>query len=142
MSETEPKQLLMRIVMKIVEKQLATQGLRTFGAVLLDSREIKVLVPDAIKKSPTVDEVDDYWITQLRSTIADGHCKAACYCTDTRVSSDDGKPITSGVALFVEQSGGSAEYWFYPYEKREDSTIFFREPSIEEAPIRLFTASL
>jgi len=140
MKPTKQGQLLLRVMMQLVEKELAGQGLRTFAAVVARDREVQLLVPETIKEHPSLEEIDKYWIAQLRSKMAAGHCEAAGYCTDIGVATEDGQPITRGVLVFVEQPRANAEYRFYPYEKHQDSTVTMGEPTVEETPLRLFAS--
>lgn len=124
--------------MQLVHKELAGQGLRSFGAVMSKSREMQVLVPESMKEGATLEELDNYWVKQLRSALASADYGAACYVTDVRVASPEGQLISPGVLLFIEEAGANAEYHFYVYEKRQDSTIAMRKPNVEPTPNRLF----
>jgi hypothetical protein len=139
MEQSEPKELLLRVVMRLVEKELNGQGLRTFAAVLVKGPEIQVLVPETMKKNVTTDELHEYWIGELRSSVSSRHSEVVCYCTDLRVTDENGTLVTPGVLVFVEESGGSAEYRFYTYEKKKDSAVAMHEPTIEAIPTRVFT---
>jgi hypothetical protein len=137
MKPAERKQLLLSSVMQLIEKGLAGQGLRMFGAVLGDGREIKLLVPKTIKENASLDEVDEYWMEQLRSNIGVGGDEIACYCTDLSLATEDGQPIASAVLIYVEQACAKAEYHCYPYQRCPES-VALGEPTIEQTPNRLW----
>jgi hypothetical protein len=141
MNLNEQKTLLLRVVTQLIEKQLNEQGLRTFGAVLGSGREVQLLVPETIKRQhPSLDELDSYWLEQLRKAVMGTDANAACYCAEVQTIREDGTPITPGIVLFLEQKAGNAEYRFYTYEKNDHSTRLVEQNS-QNAPMRLFLDS-
>jgi hypothetical protein len=137
MTPQEEKELLLRVVVRVAAMQLKEGGLVPFGATLGLKRDVKLLMPKSWKQTPTTrDELEGYWIRELRQATASGTCKTVCSCADVRVPK--GEKLVPAVLIHVEHAEGSAEDILYPYQKDEGSVVVFGEPTSAATEHQIF----
>jgi hypothetical protein len=138
MTSQEEKELLLRVVTQLAAKQLAEGGITPFGATLGSRRNVKLLVPKDWKREVTTqDELEKYWIRELRkATVADSS-RMACSCADVRVPMEDGR-LVPAVLIHVEHAEGSAEDVVYPYRLDDESMVVFGEPTSAATESQIF----
>jgi hypothetical protein len=138
MNPQEEKELLLRVVMRLVQQHLGADGLYPFAAVLSRGREVKLLVPKGMKQKPTADELERYWLGELRNTIADGHdARAACYCAAVQAPTEQGG-LVPGVWVFLEHIEDGAGDLVFPYWKNDQSEYVFGDPTVVAAERKIF----
>jgi len=128
MTPQEQKDLLLGVVTKLATKRLEEGGFIPFGATLGSKRDVKLLMPKSMKQNVTRDELEAYWIRELRKATAEDACKTACSCADVRVPVGEGE-LVPALLIHVEHAEGSAEDILYPYRKDESSGIVLGEPT-------------
>lgn len=140
MTPQEEKELLLRVVTKLVRKQLEKGGFIPYGATLGSNREVQLLMPKSMKRDVTRDELDAYWVQTIRQAVATGECKTACWCADVREKAEDGT-LVPAVLIHVEHAETFSEDILYPYRKDENSGVVFGEPMSELTEHQIFTSS-
>jgi len=129
---------LLKVVVRVAAIQLKEGGLVPFGATLGFSRSVKLLMPKGWKPSPaTPDQLEGYWIRELRLATVASACKSVCYCADVRLPVE--QKLVPAIFIHVEHAEGSAEDILSPYRKDEGSTIVFGEPTSSETAHQIFT---
>ncbi|HYL86312.1 MAG TPA: hypothetical protein VE263_18960 [Candidatus Angelobacter sp.] len=137
MTPQEEKELLLRVVTKLAGKQVEQGGFIPFGATLGSSRNVQLLMPKGMKRDVTRDELDAYWIRELRKATASGECKTACWIADVRMQSEEGV-LHPAVMVHVEQAGAFSEDILYPYKNERGSGVTFGEPTSENTEHQIF----
>lgn len=137
MTTQEHKELLLRVVLRVAASQLLQGGLMPFAATLGTHRNVEFLVPKGVKKEVTPEELESYWVQQLRTAVAENECSAICYCAELRNRSVDGAVI---LVLFAHiESAGGAEDRTYPYHSIEGGGIAFAAPNISASTALVLT---
>jgi hypothetical protein len=140
MTPQEEKELLLRVVTKLVRKQLEKGGFIPYGATLGSNRDVQLLMPKSMTRDVTRDELDAYWVRTLRQAVAAGECKTVCWCADVRVQAEDGT-LLPAVLIHVEHADTFSEDILYPYRKDEGSRILFGERTSQATQHQIFTSS-
>jgi hypothetical protein len=140
MTPQEGKELLLRVLIKLVSKQLEEGGFIPYGATLGANRDVQLLMPKGMKRDVTRDELDAYWVRTIRQAVSKGKCKTACWCADVRVQAENGT-LLPAVLIHLEHAGMFSEDILCPYRKDESSGVVFGEPTIEETEHQIFTSS-
>jgi len=141
MTSQEEKELLLKLVTKLAAMQLAEGGITPFGAALGSRRNVKLLVPKDWKREVTTqDELEKYWIRELRKVTVEDSSRIACSCADVRVPMEGGR-LVPAVLIHVEHAEGSAEDVVYPYRMDDGSMIVFGEPTSVATECQIFNAS-
>jgi hypothetical protein len=131
------KDLLLRVVTQLAQKQLASGGFIPFGAVLGSKRDIRILMPKSMKQGVAPAELDAYWTRELREAAKTEECKAVCSCTDIRIETDEGA-LATAVLIHVEHAQGDAEDILYPCRNEEGRGVIFSEPARESTKQQIF----
>jgi hypothetical protein len=140
MTPQEEKELLLRVVTKLVRKQLEKGGFIPYGATLGSNRDVQLLMPESMKRDMTRDELDAYWVRTLRQAVGVGGYKTVCWCADVRVQAEDGT-LLPAVLIHVEHADTFSEDILYLYRKDESSGVVFGEPTSEATEHQIFTCS-
>jgi hypothetical protein len=95
-----------------------------------------------MKKYPTRDELEAYWINQLQESVtkSQGDSKAAFFCVAVLIPAKDGKMVPA-VIVYLDHTTAGAEDIFYPYWKDERSKFVLGEPISSPAAHRIFISS-
>ena len=140
MTPQEEKELLLRVVTKLAGRQIEKGGFIPFGATLGSKRDVRLLMPESMKKEVTRDELDAYWTREIRKAIIGGECKTACWIADVRLQSEEGT-LFPAIMVHVEHVGVFSEDILFPYKKEENSAVVFGEPTTEAMQHQIFAAS-
>jgi hypothetical protein len=142
MTPQEEKNLCLLVITRLLPGRLQDDGLYPFGATLGSNRNINLLVPTSMRKSPTRDELESYWIKQLQESVtkSQGDCKAACFCMAVLIPATNGEMVPA-VMVYLDHITASAEDIFYPYWKDEHSKFVLGEPISSPAACRIFISS-
>ena len=136
----DEKELLLRVVTKLAATQLEAKGFMPFGATLGPHRNVKLLAPQTWKQNSNREEVETYWVQELRKAITSEECKAVCFCADVRVPVDNGG-LVPAVLIHVEHAEAPAEAIFYPYSKDGSLKVVFASPTRAATTGRIFRSS-
>lgn len=127
----EEKDLLIRVVSQVAQKQLETGGQMHFGALLGPKRDVQLLMPESIKKDASWEELRTYWKRQLGAVAAKIDWRAISYCTFGTSLNEAGHKSGNVLVIHVEHSALPAETVFYPYTGSRGNPITLGEPTRE-----------
>jgi hypothetical protein len=128
MTAQEEKELLLRVVTRLAGMLLAEGGLLPFGGTLGPGRNVKLLRPKSMKRDVTRDELEQYWVRELRKAVATSECKTVCHCADVRVPGGE-TGLASAILVHVEHADSTSEDILYPYRKDMILGVVFGEPT-------------
>jgi hypothetical protein len=140
MMPTEERDLLLRVVTQLAESRLNAGGLMPFGATLKPPRDVRILMPKSMKPDVTSEELDAFWVRQLRKAAAEADCKTVCSCAEVRygVSPDQ---MASAILVHIEHADVYSANVLCPFRKDEGSRVIFGEPQLEESDFRVFVSA-
>jgi hypothetical protein len=139
LSPQEEIELLLRVVARIFQTQLAKGEFIPFGATLGPGRNVQLLIPNSAKGDMTIEVVDAYWRKQMSKAIEAGNVIALCTVANVRTTNSDGK-VVPGVFVHIEHSGGDAEERLYPYARDENAKVTFLEVKREATYLQYFAS--
>jgi hypothetical protein len=100
----EEKDLLLRIITELVQKQLERGPSVGFAATLGSKRDAKVVMPTDWEPVSSRSELAEYWDYELGQVVG-SETRAACYCASIRLPGAD----AIGVLIHIEHAEGSSE---------------------------------
>jgi len=137
-SPQEEIDLLLRVVVRLAQTQLAEGGFIPFGATLGSGRNVQLLMPQSAKAGNiTVDLANAYWRKQMPRIIEAGNVRALCTVADVRETDSEGR-VVPGVFIHIEHFGGDAHDVLYRYTKLENSQVTFGEPVRATTTLQFF----
>jgi hypothetical protein len=140
MTSQEEKELLLRIVMRLAQQHLGADGLSPFAAVLNRGRQLKLLLPESMKPNPAADELERYWLRELRKAITDeADARAACHCATVQAPTEQGGTVP-GIWVFLEHIEDGAEDLVFPYWKNEKSEYVFGDATVVASERKIFVS--
>ena len=139
MSPQEERDLLLRVVMQLAESRLNAGGLMPFGATLKPPRDVKILMPKSMKPDVTREELDAYWVRELRKAAAEVDCKTVCSCAEVRYGTHMHQ-MASAILVHIEHADVYAANVLCPFTKGEGARVAFGEPQVEESEFRVFVS--
>jgi hypothetical protein len=128
MTAQEETELLLRVVTQLAEKLLAEGGFVPFGGTLGPGRYVKLIKPKSMKRDVTRDELEEYWVRELRRAVATGECKTVCHCTDVRIQEGE-TGFSPAVLVHVEHADAISEDILYPYRRDGLLGVVFGKPT-------------
>jgi len=98
---------------------------------------VTLIRPSHIKRDAKLEELDAYWVSQLRRFANEKRSKMVCYCAEVLVLPTAGAQLAS-VIIRMEQDGTLSEERIYPYRKHADSGVSFDSPAVKQMEFRVF----